>query len=82
MILKKDSTNDKIKNDLDWKEKNKKYLSHLQKFLDATDSIEREDIKSNVIAQMLKCDNILTQAALKEIQKYKLKMYNKNEKST
>ena len=54
MILKKDSTNDKIKNDLDWKEKNKKYLSHLQKFLDATDSIEREDIKSNVIAQMLK----------------------------
>ncbi len=82
MILKRENTNDKIQNDLDWKEKNKKYLSHLQKFLDATDSIEKEDIKNNVIAQMLKCDNILTQAALKEIQKYKLKMYNKNEKST
>ena len=81
MILKKMRTK-KIQNNLDWKEKNKKYLNQLQKFLDATDSIEKEDIKNNVIAQMLKCDNILTQAALKEIQKYKLKMYNKNEKST
>ena len=82
MILKRNSTNDKIQNNLDWKEKNKKYLFQLQKFLDATDSIEREDLKNNVITQMLKCDNILTQAALREIQKYKSKMYNTNEKNT
>ncbi len=82
MILKRNSTNDKIQNNLDWKEKNKKYLFQLQKFLDATDSIEREDLKNNVITQMLKCDNILTQLAQREIQNYKLKMYNVDEKNT
>lgn len=54
----------------DWKEKNKKYLEQLQKFLDATDSIEKEETKNNVIAQMLKCDLILTELAEKEIEKY------------
>lgn len=82
MIFKTKDTKDKIENNLDWKEKNKKYLNQMQKFLDATDSIEKEDLKNHIIAQMLKCDNILTQAALMEIQKYKSKMYNTSEKNT
>ena len=82
MTLKRKNKNNKIETNLAWKEKNEDYLSQLQKFLDATDSIEREDLKNNVIIQMLKCDSILTQAAEKEIQKYKLKMYNIEEKNT
>ncbi len=67
---------DKSKNSLDWKEKNKKYLNQLQKFLDSTDCIEKEEQRNNIIAQMLKCDQILTQIAQSEIQKHKQKMNN------
>jgi len=52
----------------DWKEKNKGYLRQLQKFLDVADNIEREDLKQSVIAEMLKCDMILTQLAQKQIE--------------
>lgn len=82
MIFKRKNIKNKIETDLAWKEKNEDYLSQLQKFLDATDSIEREDLKNKVIAQMLICDNILTKAAQKEIQKYKLKVNNVQEKNT
>ena len=76
MIFKPKHTKDKRENSLDWKEKNKKYLNQLQKFLDSTDCIEKEEQRNNIIAQMLKCDQILTQIAQSEIQKYKQKMYN------
>ncbi len=76
MILSPKYTKDKSNNTLEWKEKNKKYLNQLQKFLDATDSIETEYLKNNIIAQMLKCDQILTEIAQKEIQKYKKQTYN------
>mgnify|MGYP000126342592 FL=1 len=58
----------------DWKEKNKRYLRSLQKFLDATDRIKDEDIKQHIITQMLKCDLALTEIAEKEIQKSRLKL--------
>lgn len=51
----------------DWKEKNKGYLRQLQRFLDAADSIEREDLRMTVIAEMLKCDMILTELAERRI---------------
>ena len=51
----------------DWKEKNKGYLRQLQKFLDVADNIEREDLRKSVIAEMLKCDMILTELAEKQI---------------
>ncbi len=66
LYKKEDIAGENIK---DWKEKNKRYLHQLQKFLDATDSIEKDDTKKNVIAQMLRCDQILTDLALKEINK-------------
>lgn len=55
-------------NNKDWKEKNKGYLRQLQKFLDVADNIEREDLKQSVIAEMLKCDMILTQLAQNQIE--------------
>ena len=36
-------------NNRDWKEKNKRYLTQLQRFLDATDSIKQEELKQNII---------------------------------
>lgn len=62
------------KNNRDWKEKNKRYLKSLQKFLDATDRIKDEEIKNHIITQMLKCDLALTEIAEKEIQKSKMNL--------
>ena len=73
MLFKEKHTKDNNSSNCDWKEKNKKYLNQVQRFLDAADSIEREEIRKNVITQMLKCDQILTQLAQNEIKKYKLK---------
>lgn len=53
----------------DWKEKNKKYLYSLQKFLDATERIKDEELRNHIVTQMLKCDLALTEIAEKEIQK-------------
>ena len=82
MLFKRKYTEDKIPNSLEWKEKNKKYLNQLQKFLDATDSIEKEELRNHIIAQMLKCDKILTDLAISEIQKCKVQMYKVQEKDT
>ena len=56
-------TKENTPNNRDWKEKNKGYLRQLQKFLDIADNIEREDLRRSVIAEMLKCDMILTELA-------------------
>ena len=56
-------------NNREWKEKNEKYLTNLQKFLDATDSIRDEEVQRHIIGQMLKCDLVLTEIAESEIQK-------------
>ena len=56
-------------NNRDWKEKNKRYLYTLQKFLDSTDRIKDEELKNHIITQMLKCDLALTEIAEKEIKK-------------
>ena len=73
MLFKRRYTKEEDSGTFAWKEKNKKYLNQVQRFLDAADSIEREEIRKNVITQMLKCDQILTQLAQNEIKKYKLK---------
>lgn len=78
MIFRKKHTEEEIPMSRDWKEKNKRYLNQIQKFLDATDSIEREEIKNNVIAQMLRCDQILTELAEREIKKYRKQDMNNN----
>ena len=47
----------------DWNNKDEKYLFELQKFLDITENITDEDLRKEVIAQMLKCDKRVTQLA-------------------
>ena len=69
-------TKEETPNNKDWKEKNKGYLRQLQKFLDAADNIEREDLKKAVIAEMLKCDKILTGLAQEEVKKVSSKNLN------
>ncbi len=51
----------------DWKEKNGEYLQALEKFLDITDNITDESLKMEVIYKMLKCDEILTKIAEKNL---------------
>ena len=46
-----------------WKNKNKKYLFELQKFLDLVDNIEDENLRKMIINQMLRCDRHITNIA-------------------
>ncbi len=68
MDLKTFFTKENTPKNRDWKEKNQDYLKQLQKFLDIADNINEEDLKKSVIAEMLKCDMILTQLAEKQIE--------------
>lgn len=58
-----------------WKNKNQRYLNAMQAFLDKADNIENEKLRMDIISQMLKCDKILTEIAIEEINR------NKNEKN-
>lgn len=71
MKFKEKFSENETSNSRDWKEKNKSYLNQLQKFLDATDRIKEEELRNHIIAQMLKCDLVLTQIAEREIEKSK-----------
>lgn len=50
-----------------WKEKNEEYLQALEKFFDITDNIEDEDLRMEILYKMLKCDEILTKLAEKNM---------------
>ena len=54
-----------------WKANGQKYLKELQSFLDKAESIENEEIRKEIIFQMLKCDNELTALAEEMFEKYK-----------
>ncbi len=54
---------------LNWKERNKEYLKEIQKFLDKADNISDENLKQDIIYQMLRCDSVLTKLAQEEIEK-------------
>lgn len=78
MKIKEFFTKEEIEKSRKWKEQNKEYLNQLQNFLDATDSIKDEELRNHIIAQMLKCDLVLTEIAENEIQKEKQNnMYKK-----
>lgn len=50
MKLKNNSIeNEQLANNRGWKEKNEKYLTNLQKFLDATDSIKDKELQRHII---------------------------------
>ena len=67
------SENKRINNFQDWKMKNKEYLLELQRFLDKADNIENEELKNDIISQMLKCDKVLTKIAQEIIEENGIK---------
>ncbi len=68
MIKKTNNKDMKIKED--WKKENKIYLRELQKFLDKAENIENEELKNEIIIQMLKCDEQLTKMAEEQFKSY------------
>ena len=49
-----------IDNNENWKKKSQKYLLELECFLDKAQSIKDDNLRNEIIIQMLKCDNELT----------------------
>ena len=62
------NTDMKIKED--WKKENKIYLKELQKFLDKAENIENEELRKDIIIQMLKCDEQLTKMTEEKFKSY------------
>lgn len=66
--MKKNSNNITMEKESNWKTENKDYLNELQKFLDKAANIENEELREEIIIQMLKCDKELTKAAERKIE--------------
>ena len=62
----------KVKSE-NWKSTSPQYLKELQIFLDKADNIQNEELKKEIIFQMLKCDKELTLLAEEMFNKYYLK---------
>lgn len=58
-----------MKEDINWKTQDEKYIFCMQKFLDTCDNIKDEDLKTRVIRTMIVCDDILTNLAINEMEK-------------
>lgn len=69
MILSKTKDMKELK-DKNWKSNSQKYLKELQAFLDKAENIENEELRKDIIFQMLKCDNELTILAEEMFNKY------------
>ena len=52
-----------------WKNEDEIYLFELQKFLDIVENVKNEELRKEIIAQMLKCDKRVTQLAENIFQK-------------
>ncbi len=69
MILSKTKDMEKLENK-NWKSNSQKYLKELQAFLDKAENIKDEELRKDIIFQMLKCDNELTILAEEIFKKY------------
>ena len=56
-----------------WKNQDKIYLFELQKFYDVVENVKNEELRKEIIAQMLKCDKRITQLAETIFQELKKK---------
>ena len=72
MKFRKNNDMKKIENE-NWKATSPKYLKELQTFLDKAENIQNEDLRKEIIFQMLKCDKELTELAEEMFSKYYLK---------
>ncbi len=55
----------------EWKEKNVKYINAMQATLDKIDNVKDETLRMEIIGKMLRCDKILTDIAIDEINRNK-----------
>lgn len=78
MILIKTKDMKKLENK-SWKADGQKYLKELQAFLDKAENIEDEELKKDIIFQMLKCDNELTILAEKKFEECNKKIEDSEE---
>ena len=63
--MQKDGNDGRNTKESQWKNQDEIYLFELQKFLDIVENVEDEDLRKEIIAQMLKCDKRITQLAEK-----------------
>lgn len=72
MILSKTKSMKKIEKleNKNWKADSPKYLKELQAFLDKAENIQNEELRKEIIFQMLKCDNELTILAEEKFREY------------
>jgi len=56
-----------------WKSSSSKYLKELQTFLDKAENIQDEELRKEIVFQMLKCDKELTILAEEKFNQYYLK---------
>ncbi len=59
----RDGNNEQNTKESKWKNEDEIYLFELQKFLDIVENVENEELRKEIIAQMLKCDKRVTQLA-------------------
>ena len=71
MFFRKNNNMEKQEKNKNWKSNSSKYLKELQAFLDKAESIENEELRKEIIFQMLKCDNELSLLAEEMFKKYK-----------
>ena len=69
MKFRKNNNMKKIEKE-NWKAESPKYLKELQMFLDKAENIQNEELRKEIIFQMLKCDKELTDLANEIISKY------------
>ena len=69
MNFRKNKIMKKIENE-NWKAESPKYLKELQMFLDKAENIQNEELRKEIIFQMLKCDKELTDLANEMLSRY------------
>lgn len=52
-----------------WKVDDEDYLKELLKMLDIIENVQDEDLKTKLLFQYAKCDNLITKLAIKEMNK-------------
>lgn len=59
----------KMKNNEEWKTKNKRYVKELQKMFDIIDNVQDEELKNRILLQFVRCDELITELAKEHLSK-------------
>lgn len=53
----------------EWKTKDERYIKELQKMFDIIENVKDEELKNRIILQFVKCDDLITELAIKYLNK-------------